>query len=142
MRVFVLPVQIGFGDCDPAGIVFYPNYYRWFDAATHAMFAAVGHDFRRFRRERGAVAWPLVDTGARFVAPAIAGERIEIHSSIAHWSGRAFRIEHRVLREGQVIVEGFEVRILAEIVGDDHWSGKVPTFRAIHMPDELRQAFE
>jgi acyl-CoA thioesterase FadM len=31
----VLPVE--WGDTDAAGIVFYPNYYRWFDRAAHAL---------------------------------------------------------------------------------------------------------
>ena len=25
---------VEFGDCDPAQIVFYPNYFRWMDAAS------------------------------------------------------------------------------------------------------------
>ena len=25
---------VEWGDCDPAGIIFYPTYYRWMDAAS------------------------------------------------------------------------------------------------------------
>lgn len=25
-------IRIEWGDCDPAGIVFYPRYFEWFDA--------------------------------------------------------------------------------------------------------------
>ena len=35
-------ILIAWGDCDPAGIVFYPRYFAWFDAATAALFAAAG----------------------------------------------------------------------------------------------------
>ena len=25
--------EVHWGDCDPAGIIFYPTYFRWFDAS-------------------------------------------------------------------------------------------------------------
>ena len=33
-------LEIQFGDCDPAGIVYYPNYFRFCDNATAALVAA------------------------------------------------------------------------------------------------------
>jgi acyl-CoA thioesterase FadM len=33
--------EVQFGDCDPAGIVFYPNYLAWFDAAFGRMLRAL-----------------------------------------------------------------------------------------------------
>ena len=35
-------IRIEWGDCDPAGIVFYPQYFKWFDAAAAALVAAAG----------------------------------------------------------------------------------------------------
>ena len=32
-------VEISWGDCDPADIVYFPNYFRWFDASTAHHFA-------------------------------------------------------------------------------------------------------
>ena len=29
-------VTIEWGDCDPAGIVYFPNYFRYFDGSTNA----------------------------------------------------------------------------------------------------------
>ena len=28
-------IRVQWGDCDPAGIVFYPRYFEWFDAVHH-----------------------------------------------------------------------------------------------------------
>jgi len=33
-RTHVTRFTVEFGDCDPAQIVFYPNYFRWMDAAS------------------------------------------------------------------------------------------------------------
>ena len=46
-------VAIEWGDCDPAGIVFYPRYFAMFDASTAALFAhALGDEAARSRLER------------------------------------------------------------------------------------------
>ena len=47
---------IEWGDCDPAGIVFNPRYFEWFDAATAALFArALGMniDTKKLRARSG-----------------------------------------------------------------------------------------
>ena len=98
MKTHVHPVLIGFGDCDPAGIVFYPNFFRWFDASTHELLLAAGQSHDGMHREHGWVLGPLVDAGATFRAPARYNERIEIHSEIERWSAKTFRIAHRALR--------------------------------------------
>ncbi len=35
-------IRIEWGDCDPAGIVFYPRYFEWFDACSTGLFEAAG----------------------------------------------------------------------------------------------------
>jgi acyl-CoA thioesterase FadM len=34
--------DVTWGDCDPAGIIFYPNYFRWIDSGTWNLFFTVG----------------------------------------------------------------------------------------------------
>ena len=41
-RQNVYAVNVQFGDCDPAGIVFFPNFSRWMDEASLAFFMACG----------------------------------------------------------------------------------------------------
>ena len=43
-RVHTSRFLVEFGDCDPAGIVFYPNFLRWMDAAALHFFRAAGVD--------------------------------------------------------------------------------------------------
>ena len=35
-------VTVEWGDCDPAGIVYYPSYFRWCDQASHRLLLAAG----------------------------------------------------------------------------------------------------
>ena len=41
-------IRIQWGDCDPAGIVFYPNFFRWMDAATWHFFDAASIQRKKF----------------------------------------------------------------------------------------------
>lgn len=103
-------VQLQWGDCDPAGIIFYPTYFRWFDAATWNFFAAVGYHAKRMRAEH--LAMPLVGADCQFRHPAEQQDRAEVRSRIARWGGKSFVVRHQVVREdGVLLAEGSETRV-------------------------------
>jgi 4-hydroxybenzoyl-CoA thioesterase len=105
---------VEFGDCDPAGIVYYPNFFRWMDAAARHFFAAAGvPPWRELEARTGIVGTPVIDASARFVRPASYGERIAIDTTIAEWRGTRMVLKHVVRRGEQVLVEGEEVRVFA-----------------------------
>ncbi|MSQ64587.1 MAG: acyl-CoA thioesterase [Betaproteobacteria bacterium] len=106
----VFPVQLQWGECDPAGIIFYPTYFRWFDASTWSMFAAVGYHAKRMRAEH--LAMPLVSAECQFKSPAQQEDRCEVRSRIVRWGGKSFVVKHQVLREdGTLLAEGSETRV-------------------------------
>jgi 4-hydroxybenzoyl-CoA thioesterase len=108
--VAVFPVQLQWGECDPAGIIFYPTYFRWFDAATWNMFAAAGYHARRMRAEH--MAMPLVTAECQFKNPAQHQDRCEVRSRIARWGGKSFVVTHEVVRDdGTLLAQGSETRV-------------------------------
>ena len=71
-------VTIQFGDCDPAGIVFYPNFQRWMDAASLSFFMQCGvPPWRELVKTRGIVGTPLLEIATRFVTAATYGEELD-----------------------------------------------------------------
>lgn len=108
--VATLPCQVHWGDCDPAGIIFYPTYFRWMDAATWGLWASVGYAAKRMKAEQ--LAMPLVSADCRFIAPAEQGDRCEVRSRIARFGGKSFVVAHDVVREdGTVLASGSETRV-------------------------------
>lgn len=102
--------EVYWGDCDPAGIIFYPTYFRWFDAATWAFFAAVGYDARRMRAEGRVL--PLVGAECQFLLPAQQADRCEVRSTIARFGGKSFVVAHQAMREdGALLARGSETRV-------------------------------
>ena len=62
-------LRIEWGQCDPAGIVFYPQYFIIFNSSTGWLLERTGLSPREMREKYGIVGMPVVEVGARFVAP-------------------------------------------------------------------------
>lgn len=102
--------RVEWGDCDPAGIIFYPTYFRWMDAATWAFFEAAGYDAKRMKAEH--LAMPLVSAGCDFLFPAQQGDHCEVRSSIARFGGKSFVVRHEIARaDGTALARGSETRV-------------------------------
>ena len=56
-------VQIQWGDCDPANIVYYPRYFEMFDDSTSIMFEAAGFSKQDIIRKYGLVGIPMDHKG-------------------------------------------------------------------------------
>lgn len=110
----IYPVRVEFGDCDPARIVWFPNFFRWIDAASRHFFIACGvPPWHETEQALGVIGTPLVDTHARFVKTATYGDQLQIHTSIAEWRGKSFVQRYRVTRGDDLLMECDEVRIFA-----------------------------
>jgi 4-hydroxybenzoyl-CoA thioesterase len=104
-------VRIEWGDCDPAGIIFYPRYFEIFDASTAALFErALGITKFRQLKLYDFAGYPLVRTRARFLRPTRFGDDVVVDTTVSF--GRAsFDIEHRLSRDGEACVECSEKRV-------------------------------
>jgi 4-hydroxybenzoyl-CoA thioesterase len=134
-RTHVSHFTVEFGDCDPAQIVFYPNYFRWMDSASLRYFRAAGvPPWREFEAQCGIIGTPLVDASARFLRPASYGDDIEIHTTIDEWRSRSFVMSHIIHRGSDLLVEGREVRVFARRHPDDP-----SRIQAVPAPENVRQ---
>jgi 4-hydroxybenzoyl-CoA thioesterase len=104
-------IRIAWGDCDAAEIVYFPRYFAWFDAGTHALFDKVGLSFARLSELYGRVAIPLVATRATFILPSTYGDEVAIETAISRWGRSSFDVHHRLLRGDELAVECFETRV-------------------------------
>jgi len=134
-RRTVFTVQVQFGDCDPAGIVFFPNYSRWMDAASLHFFRECGvPDWRELERTRGIIGTPLLEIHTRFHLPATYGETLQIHTEVARWNDKTFVQHHRVMRDGILLSEGHETRAFCA-----RQDGRL---RAVPVPADVRALCE
>jgi len=105
-------LQIEWGDCDPAGIVFYPRYFAMFDASTTALFSrALGMTKFQFLKAYDSAGYPMVDTRARFLTPTRFGDDVLIETSVTELKRSSFSLQHRLMKGDMLCVEGFETRV-------------------------------
>jgi len=106
-------LRIEWAQCDPAGIVFYPQYFIIFDASTGQLFERTGLSASAIRAKYGIVGFPLVECGAKFILPCHFDDAVTVESGIGQWGRTSFTVQHRVLKGGKKAVEAFEKRIWA-----------------------------
>jgi len=133
-RITTHSVTVQFGDCDPAGIVFFPNFSRWMDAASLSFFMQCGvPPWRDLVQTRGIVGTPLLEINTRFFKPVTYGETIDITTEVAEWRHKVFIQVHRVTRADDLVCEGREVR--AFVTRD---AANPERLRAIPVPEDIR----
>ncbi len=135
-REIIYTQRVEFGDCDPAGIVWFPNFFRWIDAASRHFFIECGvPSWSETEKTIGLIGTPLVDTHSKFIKTATYGDVLQIHASIPEWRSKSFVQRYRVTRADDLIMECEEVRIFAGRRDD----GRI---RALPVPDEIRRLCE
>ena len=130
-------VQIQWGDCDPANIVYYPRYFEMFDDSTSIMFEAAGFSKQDIVRRYGLVGIPMVDTRAKFLIPSTHGDWITIESRVEAWRRSSFDVRHNVLKGEALAIEAFETRVL---VGRD--PDNADKLKSAPVPPEIIARFE
>lgn len=134
-KTVVYEVNVAFGDCDPAGIVFFPNFSRWMDAASLNFFAACGvPPWRELVKTTGIVGTPLLEINTRFSQPATYGETLRIHTSVQEWREKVFIQSHVIRRGDDLICEGRETRAFCIRHPD-----KPDRMKAIAVPPDIRR---
>ena len=131
----VYTVNVQFGDCDPAGIVFFPNFSRWMDEASLAFFMSCGvPPWRELVKTRGIIGTPLLEIRTKFLRPATYGETIHVHTTVEEWATKTFRHRHVIKRDDAVLCEGTAVR--AFCIRDPENPERI---KAIPVPEDILQ---
>jgi 4-hydroxybenzoyl-CoA thioesterase len=135
-KTTTMKVEIRFGDCDPAGIVFFPRYHRWMDAASLHFFMSCGvQPWHVLEATTGIIGTPLLEHHARFVKSATYGERLKISTCIEEWRHKAFIQKHTVTRDDELICESVETRVFCVRDAADR-----RRIHAIEVPEDIRRA--
>jgi 4-hydroxybenzoyl-CoA thioesterase len=104
-------IHIEWGDCDPLGIVYFPRYFEFFDACTNALFERAGLPKQEMLKKYAIAGIPLVESRARFLLPSSFGDTVVVESNITEWGKASFSVHHRLFKEEELAVEGFETRV-------------------------------
>jgi 4-hydroxybenzoyl-CoA thioesterase len=123
---------IRFHHCDPAGIVFYPQYFVLFNELVEDWFnEGLGIDFARFHVESG-MGVPMGSIECRFLSPSKVGEILRLSLSIKRIGRSSLVLHVRGQSAGEMRVEATLTLILASL----------KTWRSVAFSGELREKLE
>jgi 4-hydroxybenzoyl-CoA thioesterase len=128
-------IRVLWTDCDPAGIAFYGNYYKWMDEAAYYLFKAGGIRWEEWRSRFDALGIPLFSAHADFSSPTRMGDELTIESWVSEWGKSSFEVTHRFMNGDRLAADGYEKRVWC--LGDPT---DPSTFKSAPIPDEVREA--
>jgi len=128
----VVEVKVRWSEADPAGIVFYPRFFEWFDLATEALFESLGLPWAEIFPKYGVVGVPIMESSARFRSPVRYGDLVRVRSTVTEVRAKTFRVEHELAVGERDCASGFEVRAWVGIPSDPN-----ARLRAKPFPEEI-----
>ncbi len=134
---FVNPKRIRFQHCDPAGIVFYPQYYILLHETQEDFFLHIGYSLNHIIDEGSGV--PIVDMKTQFCGMCRLGDEVEIELSISKLGGSSVCMEYEIFgaNKQKNIQRELKLKATGTIVYVDLASNK-PT----KLPEKFRTALE
>lgn len=131
---FSTRIPVRFGDCDPAGLVYYPALFHYCHAAMEEFFAArCGTTYARLLSERR-LGFPVVNVRAEFFAPFVYGDEALVEVWVSAIGRTSVTFEYRLRRapNGDPCATATHIQVSTNL--DDR--------RPVPLPADLRRAFE
>src|SRR5699024_130521 len=121
------------GDTDKAGIVYYPNFFKWFDIAGHQFFRDCGLPPGELEEKYNVIV-PLIDAQCTFNNPILYDDIIAIHTEVDRLTNRTIKLRHTIAREDTTMAEGHEIRGWVKQNGED--------IKTVPIPEDVRKILE
>ncbi|RFU48469.1 thioesterase family protein [Paraburkholderia sp. DHOC27] len=127
---FDMPVRIRFAHCDPAGMVFFPQYLVLTNALVEDWFTERLHvDYAQMIGNRR-IGLPIVKLDCEFSKPSLMGERITLSLGVASIGKRSIRIDIVGHCDGEVRFKAHQVLVTTSL----------ETGQSIDIPDDIATA--
>ena len=132
MKVITVDRQIGWGDLDPLGIVFYPRYAEWIDASAHLFFESIGLSLQNLWQNRQLL-FGLIETTNRYHQPGRYHQHIQIHTGLEALGEKVITLKHTIesAADHSLMVAGIEKRICLHV-------SDPMNLRAVGIPADIR----
>ena len=130
--VFSRDWLIRFSDCDPAGIVFYPQYFVMFNGLVEDWFnEGLGLGYQRTVIERR-IGLPTVRLEADFKAVSAMGDWVTLSLDVERLGGSSLTLQLRCVGKGDASLRMLMRQVIVTTSLDTH--------RAIGIPADMREA--
>jgi acyl-CoA thioester hydrolase len=109
-------VRVRYSETDKAGIVYYANFFVWFEVARTDLLRAAGGSYREL--EADGVMLPVIEAHCQYRRPALYDDEIDIRTTGSLLTQVRIRFDYEVHRAGEETALATGHTIHAAITGD------------------------
>ena len=124
-------LRVIYGDTDQMGVVYYANYFRYFEFARSEYFRALGGSYRALEKEGSFL--PVVDAQCSYKASAKYDDLLVIRAQVGELKRASLTFTYEIRREGEdrVLCTGRTVHACVSREG-----------RPVRLPDAVVRLFQ
>jgi 4-hydroxybenzoyl-CoA thioesterase len=131
MSRFQTARTLRFGDCDPAGIAYFPSYFHFLNGVMEEWWGSLGFPWRQLIQQRR-IGLPTVQLDTQFLAPGFMEDELTFAIEITALGSRSLTVRHTVTR-GETLLWRATQTIVAT---------SLDTNGSIAWPDDIRAALQ
>ncbi len=107
-------VRVRYAETDAQGVVYYANYFVWFEVARMSYLRAIGYDYATL--ERDGLGFVIAEATCQYQAPAHFDEELVVRTSVGEIRNRSFVFEYEVYNKesGQLLATGSTVQVFID----------------------------
>ncbi len=126
-------LRVRFAETDAQGVVYYANYFVWFEVARVNFLRSLGFSYAE--AEKAGIGFVIAEASCRYLAPARFDELIKIKTWVEEIKNSSFTLAYEVLNgeTGQLLAQGRTVQVFVDMKGNR---------RPIPIPPSLKEALE
>jgi 4-hydroxybenzoyl-CoA thioesterase len=126
-------ITVRFGDCDPAGLVYYPVIFHYCHVAMEEFFAErCGIAYHALMNEER-IGFPTVNVKAEFFVPLVYGDEAEVEIAVSSLGESSVTLEYSVRRVRDAVLCARAVQV--------HVCMNLDARRAVPLSEKYRRAF-
>jgi acyl-CoA thioester hydrolase len=126
----VSAVRVRYAETDKMGVVYYANYFVWFEVARADLLRSLGWTYREMEEE--GVALPVIEAYCEYKQPARYDDELDVKAKGSMVSQVRMQFEYEVIRriDGTMAAVGHTVHAALDRAG-----------RPCRLPERIRKAF-
>ena len=121
--------RVIYGDTDAGQVVYYANYFRWFESGRREIMRSLKIDYLELDK-RGIIT-PVVEAHCNYFHPARYDDVVIIETRIAEVKDKSIKFENRVFRktDKKLLAAGYTVNVFVD----------KKNMKSMEIPDDLRK---
>ena len=121
--------RVIYADTDAGQVVYYANYFRWFESGRREIFRGLKIDYAALDKRN--ITAPVVEAHCNYFAPARYDDIVIIQTEISEIKEKSVRFDYRVFRkkDRKLLASGYTVNVFVD----------KKKMKSIKIPDDVRR---